>query len=117
MENTYDESQLDAAWKREVKDWWANLTPDEKAAWLADKPHIPFVAVSSDGYWGRGHTQEEAVKQMRAAGFRGKTTKKAILFVMPPSLLDGAIDYMGSVTYFVHPEIGYRTDKPQRVAL
>lgn len=105
------------SWERELREWWDGLTAERRAAWLADKPHIPFVAVSRDGYWGRGQTQEEAIKQMRAAGFRGKLAGKAALYVMPATLLDGGIDYTGAVTYYYHPEKACRTDRPQRITL
>lgn len=111
------ERWIDAKWKQRCQEWWSEKTVAEKAEWLSDKPHIPYVAISKDGCWGRGRTQEEAIKELRKAGFRGKTAGKVSVFVLPPTLLGGHIDYMGTLTYFHDPEIGCRTDKPQKVSL
>lgn len=117
LKEVFTEEQLDADWKRRCQKWWDSKTAAEKAEWFEDKPHIPYIAKSKDGYWGRGDTQTEAIRQMRDAGFRGKTAGKVAVFVMPPSLLGGHIDYMGAVSYFHHPETSFRTDKPQQVVL
>lgn len=101
---------------QEVQKWWSKLTSSEQAAWLADRPHVPYVAIGRDGCWGRGQTPKEALKQMRAAGFSGSTKRKVMIYVLPPGLLDGCIDDMGGLTYNHHPVIG-RDAKPAKVLL
>ncbi len=80
-----------------------------------DREHFKFLAVSQY-YWGRGHTQEEAVKQLREAGFSGrigKTKNKVLLFVFPPTLREPFVDGFGGVCWYD----GATGDQPEKVWL
>jgi hypothetical protein len=82
----------------------------------ADREHFKCLAISSTGYWGRGHSQEEAVKQMREAGFSGrigKTKNKVLLFVFPPTLREPHVDGFGNVHWYD----GATGDTPEKVWL
>lgn len=75
---------------------------DTQEAQPTERTHYKYLAVSQY-YWGRGHTQEEAVKEMRKAGFSGrigKKTNKALLYVFPPTLVEPSVDSFGGICWY-----------------
>lgn len=68
-----------------------------------DRTHYKCLSISDNGYWGRGHSQEEAVKQMREAGFSGRIGKKknrVLLFVFPLPCREPFVDGFGNVLWY-----------------
>jgi hypothetical protein len=88
---------------------------DIQEAQSPERTHYKYLAVSQY-YWGRGHTQEEAVKEMRKAGFSGrigKKTNRALLFIFPPTMREPHVDSFGNVHWYD----GAPDDQPEKVWL
>lgn len=71
-----------------------------------DRPHYPFVVITSDGYWGRGQTKAEAVKGARDAGYRKRRGVKVKLIECPPNIRDASVDSYGAFCYFAVDDKG-----------
>ena len=93
-------------------------------SWVDERPavkpeervHFKCLAISENGYWGRGHSQEEAVKQMREAGFSGrigKTKNRVRLFLFPTTCTEPHVDGFGNVLWYD----GGTDDQPEKVWL
>ena len=92
------------------------MEPEQKPE---ERKHYKYLAVSQY-YWGRGHTQEEAVKQLREAGFSGrigKTKNKVLLYVFPEMLVEPSVDGFGGVCWYkASPEVPFDA-QPEKVWL
>lgn len=71
-----------------------------------DRPHYPFVVITSDGYWGRGQTQAAAIRAARDAGYRKRRGVKVKLIECPPNIRDAEVDSYGAMLYFMVDESG-----------
>lgn len=61
-----------------------------------EKKIVRYVALSQ-GTWGSGETQEEAIKNLRSAGFSGRIQNRVFLFIMPPGSIFGGVDNFGII--------------------
>ena len=65
----------------------------------ADRRHIAFVAVGQY-VWGRGDTQEEAIAQLRRAGFSGRVKNRVRLLAFDPDTLGAHLDSHGGICWW-----------------
>lgn len=72
-----------------------------------------YVAVAA-GVWGRGHTREEAIANLRGAGWRKPS--KAVLYVMPEGAENPSVDSFGAVVW-TWAEGADRSKMPERINL
>lgn len=71
-----------------------------------------FICLSRELTWGRGATQDEAIRQARkAAGGRGARKGDRVVVILPEGAQDAWVDQMGAVNWT------WADDAPDRTAI
>lgn len=93
-----------------------DMEAEMKQAWekFNALPHTPVVVLALY-YWGEGATLEEAMKNMRKAGFRGKPSKKnkVKVYKFPDTVKFDGVDSMGGVSWRVRPDLCMTPEQPE----
>lgn len=75
------------------------------------------VVVIALYYWGEGATLDEAMKNMRSAGFKGKPSKAKPVRVLtfPDTIRFEGVDDMGGICWRVRPDLDCTEQQPEPV--
>ena len=72
-----------------------------------ERPHYRFVIITSDGYWGRGQTEDEARAEAKKAGARfGRRGVKVKVIECPDNIRDAEVDSYGAMLYYMVDDAG-----------
>lgn len=72
-----------------------------------ERPHYRFVIITSDGYWGRGQTEDEARAEAKKAGARfGRRGVKVKVIECPDNIRDAEVDSYGAMLYYMADDAG-----------